>query len=157
MLDNFALPRPAMVAQEPAQPNIALQQREPWLSDAAVIDALSKAWKSSGNGTASRESVVVLYRNPDGTMRPVNLPITNQHKSYNIKLEPNIEAILHTHPNSTDAGRPSRKDIENADRTRIPIYTLTNRGMYHYNPSTKQTLLVKEGITWLEKPKPKKE
>ena len=154
MLDNYALPpRPAMVAQEPAQPNIALPQGEPWLSDPAVIAALGKAWTASGNGMATREGTVVLYNNPDGTIRPVHLPITNDHKTYKVKLEPNAAAILHTHSNR-DAFRPSDGDRAEADRVRIPIYTLTRQGMYRYDPNTKKTELVRQGLTWLDKPKP---
>jgi hypothetical protein len=37
-----------------------------------------------------------------------------------------------------------------ADRYGVPIFTITISGMYMYNPATKQTSKVLEGLDWLD-------
>ena len=60
-----------------------------------------------------------------------------------------ILAVVHTHPNRTDA-KPLREDLRLADRFGIPVFTITLRGMYVYDPYTKKTSRVQDGLDWLE-------
>ena len=80
--------------------------------------------------------------------------MSNQYKSLSLSLEPDALALLHTHPNSTGE-KPAPQDMDVADKLKIPIYTLTNRGMYQYDPVTRKTRLVRSGLSWMDKPKPK--
>ena len=59
-----------------------------------------------------------------------------------------IIAVVHTHPNGYDP-KPTGKDLLLADRFRIPIFTLTQRGMYVYDPETRKISVVQDGLDWL--------
>jgi hypothetical protein len=46
---------------------------------------------------------------------------------------PATVGIVHTHPNSSSA-KPQDEDIIVANKFRVPIFTITNRGMFVYDP-----------------------
>lgn len=56
--------------------------------------------------------------------------------------------MVHTHPNRCNA-RPSAHDRALGDRFQVAILTLTNRGMFMYDPATKKITLIKDGLKWL--------
>jgi hypothetical protein len=61
----------------------------------------------------------------------------------------NIIAVVHTHPNGVDP-KPAGHDLQLADRFGVPVFTITQRGMYVYDPVTRRTSMVQDGLTWLD-------
>ena len=116
--------------------------------DKRVIKEFDKAWHDSGDGTNGREGVVLIVRMEDGTYNAKSQGFTNEYKEFTFKWNPAALAIVHTHPNSCDS-RPSEQDERVADKYGIPIFTITVSGMYVYDPTTKKTSKVLNGLDWL--------
>jgi hypothetical protein len=117
-----------------------------------VIEAFKKAWRISKAGTSVNEGVVLVFQNPDGSYTGESQGATNQYKEFTFTWNPKAIAIVHTHPNSSDP-RPQEEDLRIADRFRVPMITITSRGMYMYDPRTKRTTKVLEGVEWLDFPR----
>ena len=58
-------------------------------------------------------------------------------------------AVVHTHPNGVDP-KPAGHDLRLADRFGVPVFTITQRGMYVYDPELKKTSMVQDGLDWLD-------
>jgi hypothetical protein len=56
---------------------------------------------------------------------------------------------VHTHPTLSDP-RPHDEDLTVADKYHVPIFTITSRGMYVYDPLTKKVSLVLPNLEWLD-------
>lgn len=117
--------------------------------DEAVVEEFRKAWWVAGGGAKEIEGAVLLYRKPDGTITARSQGQTNQRRRFTIAWDPEVIAIVHTHPNSCNA-RPEGMDLEIGDRLGIAVFTITNRGMYVYDPGTKKISKVKDGLDWLK-------
>ena len=117
--------------------------------DDKVIDKFREAWRSTGNGTTTKESVVLILRMVGGTFGARSLGATNEYKSFSFSWHPATVAIVHTHPNSSSA-KPQPADMEIADKMNVLMFTITNRGMYLYDPSTKKITKIQEGLDWLD-------
>ncbi|MEW6210217.1 MAG: hypothetical protein AB1631_17760 [Acidobacteriota bacterium] len=107
-----------------------------------------KAWHIADGGAGEVEAVVLLYRMRDGSIRARSLGRTNERKRFTFAWHPGIVAVVHTHPNSSNA-QPAGEDIRLADRFRVPVCTITNRGMFAYDPATRKTVKLHEGLNWL--------
>jgi hypothetical protein len=59
--------------------------------------------------------------------------------------------VVHTHPNGFSS-EPSGIDLDIADKHRVPVFTITSRGMFVYDPANKKTWKVLDGLAWLERP-----
>jgi hypothetical protein len=116
--------------------------------DEGVTREFLKAWNYSHNGIDNIEAVVLIYRKIDGSYFANALGRTNETEKFRFKWDPAAIAIAHTHPTSIDP-KPSRGDMELSDRLHIPIFTMTQSGMYMYSPSVKRTIKIKEGLDWL--------
>ena len=117
--------------------------------DDKVVDKFREAWRSTGNGTTTLESVVLILRMADGTYSARSQGATNEYKSFTFNWHPATVAIVHTHPNSSSP-KPQLADIQVADKLHVLMFTITSRGMYLYDPSTKEITKVREGLDWLE-------
>ncbi len=117
--------------------------------DGAVVKAFQKAWNLSGNGSTDVEGLVLMIANPDGSYKAVSGGRTNEFREFTFTWNPNIIAIVHTHPTGRDP-KPHVQDRLVADRFGVPIFTLTLRGMFMYDPTTKQTRKIKDGLDWSE-------
>lgn len=117
--------------------------------DRKMIEEFNRAWMRAGDGTAVNESVVLILRMAGGGYAARSLATTNQNRAFTFGWHPATVAIVHTHPNGSDP-RPQGEDINVADKYRVPIFTLTSRGMFVYDPSTKTTSLVKQNLDWLD-------
>ena len=115
----------------------------------ATIKEFKKAWEVSGNGNWKVEGLVLLYGNSDGSYRAASLGTTNQDRKFTFTWSPDIIAIVHTHPNDRDR-KPHDADKQIADKLGVPIFTITDRGMYMYDPKIKETIKVKDGLAWLD-------
>jgi hypothetical protein len=107
-----------------------------------------KAWWIAGGGVKSIEAVVLLYRGRNGSLIARSQGCTNQRLSFSFAWSPTIIAVVHTHPNSASP-EPQRNDLQIADRFGVPIFTITNRGMFVYDPGTRMTTKVAPGLVWL--------
>lgn len=116
--------------------------------DEAVVNEFKKAWSCSGNGINSLEGAVLIYRFPNHVYKAKFLGCSSERNRVSFRWNPSAIAIVHTHPNGREA-RPSEPDIRIADRYGVPIFTLTNRGMFMYHPATRETSKVMEGFNWL--------
>jgi len=113
-----------------------------------------KAWFAAGGGIKTIESVVLLYRGRNRSLIAYSEGCTNQRLSFSFQWSPTIIGIVHTHPNSASP-EPQRNDLEIADKYRVPVFTITNRGMFVYDPVSKRTTKVLGGRAWLESPNEK--
>ncbi|MEK6300714.1 MAG: hypothetical protein AABO41_08340 [Acidobacteriota bacterium] len=117
--------------------------------DRPMIEEFGQAWQRAGAGTVTTESVVLILRMARGGYSARSMGISNEYKSFTFPWHPATVAIVHTHPNDSSP-RPQKQDIKVADKYRVPIFTLTNRGMFVYDPATRTTSKVKDGLDWLD-------
>lgn len=118
-------------------------------SGQGIVDAFRLAWRRSGNGLASFEGVVLILRMADGGYTAREMGATNEYKKFSFPWHPATIAVVHTHPNSSDP-KPLDDDIMLADKYLVPIFTITSRGMYVYDPATRKTRKVREDLEWLD-------
>lgn len=137
--------RASAVARPPITKDFVLSK-----FDDGVIDKFHEAWQSTGNGTTSNESVVLILRMADGTYSARSQGVTNEYKSFTFRWHPATVAVVHTHPNKSNP-KPLQADIEVADKLGVLMFTITSRGMYLYDPSTKRTTKIRDGLDWLER------
>jgi hypothetical protein len=116
--------------------------------DESVVGEFTKAWRRSLNGTSSVEAVVLILKMRDGTYKGRELGATNENKRFTFRWHPGAIAVVHTHPNSADP-KPTDEDLHVADHYGVPVFTITNRGMYVYDPISKKIRRVLEGLDWL--------
>jgi hypothetical protein len=117
--------------------------------DKAIVNEFSKAWQRSLNGTSAVEGVVVILRMGDGTYKGKELGSTNEIRRFTFRWHPATVAVVHTHPNASDP-KPRDEDLFLADHHDVPVFTITSRGMYVYEPGTKKVRRVLEGLDWLD-------
>jgi hypothetical protein len=115
----------------------------------AVVEEFRNAWTGSGGGVGETEGAVLLYVMSDGAISARSQGQTNQYRSFTIVCGPDVIAIVHTHPNKCNA-QPEGADLDIADRLRIPVFTITNRGMYVYDPGSRKISKVQDGLNWLD-------
>lgn len=117
--------------------------------DNGIVEEFKRAWGRAGAGTVSSESVVLILRMANGGYSARSMGFSNEYKSFTFPWHPATVAIIHTHPNKSSA-RPMGQDLSVADKYRVPIFTITNRGMYVYDPATREISMVKQGLDWLD-------
>jgi len=117
--------------------------------DERIVKQMDYAWRIVGAGFDNKETVLLLFRLPDGSIEARSMGLTDQQKAFSFKWHPSAIAILHTHPNAVNP-QPSPPDRQLADKLSVPIFTLTVRGMYLYDPHTKKVTQIKRGLDWLE-------
>ncbi|HEX6729553.1 MAG TPA: hypothetical protein VF074_06065, partial [Pyrinomonadaceae bacterium] len=61
--------------------------------------------------------------------------------------DPNTIAVVHTHPNNREP-EPHGRDLVVANRFGVPVLTITSKGMYMYDPTTKQITRVHKRLDW---------
>jgi hypothetical protein len=116
--------------------------------DKQMVDAFTKAWRRSLNGTTSLEGVVLIQRMSDG-YRAKEMGPSNEHKQFTFRWHPATIAIVHTHPNSSNP-KPQDEDLLVADKYHVPIFTITSRGAYVYDPITRKISKLMDNLDWLE-------
>jgi len=116
--------------------------------DREMVKAFRAAWRNAGNGLTAVEAVILIIRKADGSCKAVLPDPKGQHYRFTFRLQPGTIAVVHTHPNDSDP-RPATADIEIAERFQVPMFTLTIRGMFLYDPTTKVTSRVQGGKDWL--------
>jgi len=117
--------------------------------DEGVVAAFAKVWGRSGNGTTGVEGVVLILRMANGSYSGRDLGATNEQRKFTFRWHPATIAIVHTHPNNSDP-KPHDEDLAVADKYRVPIFTITSRGMYQYDPLTRKVSRVLDNLDWLD-------
>jgi len=117
--------------------------------DDDLIIQFKKAWTISKAGFDSTEGLVLVFLLQDGRYVGRSPGSTNEFEQVSFKWDPATIAIVHTHPNSINP-RPSRIDQLAAEKLGIPVFTITSRGMYVYNPITMQTSRVMADQDWMD-------
>lgn len=116
--------------------------------DTRVIRELARAWDRSEHGIKSHEAIVLISRMTDDSLKAVAGRHTNEAYQLTFEWNQAIIAIVHTHPNKSDP-KPQGPDRLIADRFGVPMFTITLSGMYLYDPATRKTTKVHEGLDWL--------
>jgi hypothetical protein len=117
--------------------------------DAAVTQAFQEAWHASRNGSDGFEGLVLVYATRDGSILARSQGKSEEQKQFTFGWAVNIIGVVHTHPNDVDP-RPVGADLRLADRFRVPIFTIAQRGMYVYDPDTRKTTMLQDGLDWLK-------
>lgn len=112
------------------------------------IEKFREAWRSTGNGTTTKERVVLILRMADGSYSARLQGLTNEYKSSGFAWHPATVAVVHTHPNTSDP-KPQEADIQIADKFGVLMFTITARGMYLYDPAIRKITKVQDGLDWL--------
>lgn len=114
-----------------------------------VLKELNTAWHLSSDGTSGHEAVVLIFRRDDGRYTGKLQGFSNGQQRASFRWSPAALAIVHTHPNKSDP-RPTEQDRRVADKYHVPNFTITISGMYVYDPATKKTSKVLNGLDWLD-------
>jgi hypothetical protein len=117
--------------------------------DKQMVEAFGKAWRRSGNGLSPQEGVVLILQMAGGGYSAREMGSTNESRQFTFRWHPATIAIVHTHPNGSDP-KPQDEDIAVADKHQVPIFTITSRGMYVYDPGTRKLSKVMSNLDWLE-------
>ncbi len=116
--------------------------------DAGLIKTFSEAWQEAGDGTADTESVVLIFRTGEGAYTGKLTHFYRAYKRTSFNWNPRAVAIIHTHPNGVGA-RPSKQDELVAHKYTVPMFTITSRGMFVYDPITRKATKLLNGTEWL--------
>jgi hypothetical protein len=114
-----------------------------------ILKEFNEAWQQSALGTKDTEAVVLVLREPHGSIKAVSGGRTNQSYKFSFTWNPAIIAIVHTHPNSRDP-RPSTGDIQIARTFNVPMFTITLKGMFMYDPAADKIAKIKSGVDWCD-------
>ena len=117
--------------------------------DRNAIKEFKRAWHCSEAGASNVEGLVLIYRKPDGSYLAVSQGCYYDDRRFVFPWRSHIIAIVHTHRNKDDR-RPSPQDKRVADRFQVPIFTITNGGMYLYDPEARKTTQITDSLDWLE-------
>jgi hypothetical protein len=117
--------------------------------DSSVVKEFEKIWRIAKSGLSNCEGALLIFKMDDGRYRAKTLPATNEYQRISFTWHPTAIAIVHTHPNHREA-RPSWEDRTLADHYGVFMFTVSNRGMYVYDPHTKKLSKVMDGLDWLE-------
>jgi len=117
--------------------------------DEAMAKEFRGAWQVSRNGCDGFEGLVLVYAGPDGTIVARSQGKSAEQKHFTFGWTANIIAVVHTHPNGVDP-KPAGADLQLADRFGVPVFTITQRGMFVYDPESRKISMVQAGLDWLE-------
>ena len=117
--------------------------------DPAIVERLREAWRLAERGQSNREVAVLVSREPGGDYSAEIRRDAGGFQTVTYTVHPGVVAIFHTHPNRTPP-LPSTQDRRNADLLGIPSFTLTSRGLWRYDPATREASLVMPHLSWLK-------
>ena len=117
--------------------------------DDSVAREFQKAWHLSRNGSDRFEALVLVYPTRGGSILARSQGKSAEHNRFDFGWSANIIAVMHTHPNGIDP-KPAGDDLRLADRFGVPVFTMTQRGMYVYDPDTRKITMVQKGLEWLD-------
>jgi RHS repeat-associated protein len=119
----------------------------PIYCNAGFIKASIAAWMRAGDGLANREAGFWVTGTPGS---PSFTPLSGTNESMtitNLVVPPNALALVHTHPNAGVA-QPSAGDIKNSNKSGLPFYVLSSRGLWLHNPGSPTSTVVRPDTSW---------
>jgi hypothetical protein len=117
--------------------------------NAGMVARMREAWELAGRGSSNREAAVLIVDRGEGTYDAVLAQDPEGYRSMRMMVPAGSVAIFHTHPNFTGS-EPSPQDRLNSDLLGIPNFTLTDRGVWIYDPHTQRTSRVMYRLSWLD-------
>jgi hypothetical protein len=118
------------------------------LSNPEVIAAMRTAWIASAAGTSGIEATFALDRGRSD-YKVVAAGPTNHFMSQEISITPGQTfAVFHVHPTRSRPD-PSGNDQAIADKYKLKIVTMHVLGLYEYDPVTRKTTQLRDGLGWL--------
>jgi hypothetical protein len=118
-------------------------------TDDLLAEHLRRAWMAVERGHSNREAALLIVPDGAGGWRAVPVFDAESYQTIRLEVPPGTLAILHTHPNHL-GGEPSIADRRNSELLGIPNFTLTDRGVWRYDPRTRRTERVMYMLSWLE-------
>ena len=121
------------------------------LAKADVVAAIKETWNYSSGGRSRFEVSFRLDGNPSA-YRLIVTPPNHQFRHHTVPIIPGVTfAIFHVHTDGSNPV-PSPADRTIADQYKLKIYTIHIRGLYEYDPATRRTTKLRDGIAWMERP-----
>jgi hypothetical protein len=118
------------------------------LNNPDVIRAMKAAWMQTAAGTTLFEASFRL----DGNLsdyKVVDTPVSNEMMKQKVWVIPGKTfAVFHVHPTSKTP-TPSLNDRNVADKYGLKVYTMHRLGLYEYDPVTKKTTKLRDGLDWV--------
>ena len=113
-----------------------------------IVAAMKTAWAQSLAGMTGFEATFRLDGNPSD-YEVVVLPYTNEYMKQKIEIIPGRTfAVFHVHPCKAEPA-PSGQDKKLAHKYGLKIVTIHLRGLYEYDPVTRKTTKLRNGIDWI--------
>jgi hypothetical protein len=122
---------------------------QPLYCDAGFIKASNAAWMRAGDGLDNTEAGFWVTGTPDS---PTYTPLQSTNESMtitNLVVPPRALTLVHTHPN-TGTAQPSPGDITNSNKSGLPFYVLSSRGLWLHNPGSPTSTMVRPVEAWLK-------
>jgi hypothetical protein len=118
------------------------------LRDKAVVDCFAHLLRDAKLGSVDTERAAFLVLEPEG-IRCVDWPVTNDFRSarWSGPRPAGVVAVAHTHPDRFPY--PSKEDIDQAERTSIPIFVLTPR-MIHVIHADRRAEILARTADWAQ-------
>jgi RHS repeat-associated protein len=114
-------------------------------ADPNIRQCLCMLWRDAGGGVWQTERAAWIMNN-SGAYSCMRWPFSSDYKKEQWKGPvPKMAAgIAHTHPTRGIGGsrggpRPSGGDEETAKKIKLPVYVVTEEGVWKYDPCTKKT------------------
>ena len=108
------------------------RQSSSLLSLALVRRAITRAFELSGSGTINLEFGFGVIQNGDGGFETTAVT-RGESGMWRAILPASRVAIFHTHRNGVSP-MPSEQDIQESDRLQTPIYVISSRALWIYEP-----------------------
>jgi hypothetical protein len=142
-LASLLLIAPLMVAAE-NHDSAVFQPGPAVLHDRAVFDCFMHLLREAKFGSVSHERAAFLVLQRDG-VHCVDWPATNDYQmaTWSGPKPPGVVAVAHTHPLTLP--QPSPHDVEQAQRSRMPMFVLTPMTVYLVYPSGRTEVLAPYG------------
>jgi len=117
--------------------------------NSTLVAQLKQAWQAAGKGSSNHEAAVIIVQQPDSSYQAILVFDQEGFQTIRLEVPPHAVAIFHTHPNHA-GGEPSLADRRNSDLLSIPNFTLTDRGVWVYDPHTRRTSRIHYKLAWLD-------
>ena len=116
--------------------------------DPRVIAAMKAAWRESGCGQLGIEAAFRLDGSPSN-YRIIAIERTFEQGHQTVTIVSGVTfALFHVHP-KTASPEPSSVDESVGQKYALRIYSIHARGLYAYDPNTKKTVKVRDGVEWM--------
>jgi len=120
------------------------------LDNPEVVAALRTVWFQTINGRRGTEASFRLDGKPSA-YRIITSPPTNEFRKQKLEIIPGLTlAVFHVHTAKGEP-EPSPADRSIADRYKLRMYTIHLQGLYEYDPVTKRTTKLRDGVKWMNR------